>query len=234
MDWRAGLAFRQPICKPPSAGFSNGLKQTIRFSAKPNRSFDKQNQRNPMKGKIVQWHDEKGYGFIQIEDGNRKIFCHISDFAQRQPRPQEGEAVSFDIVSNEQGKFAAKRIRYIGRTAPDKSHARRRQNTHGRHGENRSSLGSLLASGLTLAFLGFIGYQIYQFAAAKFTPKQPNTPKAAPFSATSNASKYRCDGRTHCSQMTSCEEATWFLRNCAGTKMDGNGDGVPCEQQLCR
>lgn len=114
-----------------------------------------------MKGKIVQWHDEKGYGFIQIEDGNRKIFCHISDFVQRQPRPQEGEAVSFDVVSNEQGKFAAKRIRYIGRTAPDKSHARRRQNTHGRHGENRSSLGSLLASGLTLAFLGFIGYQIY-------------------------------------------------------------------------
>ena len=187
-----------------------------------------------MKGKIGQWHDEKGYGFIQIEDGNRKIFCHISDFVQRQPRPQEGEAVSFDVVSNEQGKFSAKRIRYIGRTAPDKSHARRRKNTHGRHGENRSSLGSLLASGITLAFLGFIGYQIYQFAAAKFTPKQPNTPKAAPFPAISNASKYRCDGRTYCSQMTSCEEATWFLRNCAGTKMDGNGDGVPCEQQLCR
>ncbi|AZR60817.1 excalibur calcium-binding domain-containing protein [Eikenella corrodens] len=44
----------------------------------------------------------------------------------------------------------------------------------------------------------------------------------------------RCDGRTHCSQMTSCEEATWFLRNCAGTEMDGDGDGIPCEQQLCR
>ncbi|WP_206501442.1 excalibur calcium-binding domain-containing protein [Eikenella corrodens] len=34
--------------------------------------------------------------------------------------------------------------------------------------------------------------------------------------------------------MTSCEEATWFLRNCAGTEMDGDGDGIPCEQQLCR
>ena len=58
-----------------------------------------------MKGKIVQWHDEKGYGFIQIEDNNRKVFCHISDFAQRQPRPQEGEAVSFDVVSNRAGKI---------------------------------------------------------------------------------------------------------------------------------
>lgn len=47
-------------------------------------------------------------------------------------------------------------------------------------------------------------------------------------------SGYRCDGRTHCSQMTSCAEATFFLRNCPGVKMDGNYDGVPCEQQWCK
>jgi hypothetical protein len=44
---------------------------------------------------------------------------------------------------------------------------------------------------------------------------------------------YRCDGRTHCSQMTSCAEATFFLRNCPGTRMDGDNDGVPCEGQWC-
>ena len=44
---------------------------------------------------------------------------------------------------------------------------------------------------------------------------------------------YACDGRTYCSQMTSCEEATFFLQNCPGTKMDGNNDGVPCEKQWC-
>jgi hypothetical protein len=48
------------------------------------------------------------------------------------------------------------------------------------------------------------------------------------------SSNYRCDGRTHCSQMTSCAEATFFLRNCPGTKMDGDNDGVPCETQWCR
>lgn len=47
------------------------------------------------------------------------------------------------------------------------------------------------------------------------------------------ASRFSCDGRTYCSQMTSCEEATFFLRNCPGVKMDGNNDGVPCEQQWC-
>lgn len=44
---------------------------------------------------------------------------------------------------------------------------------------------------------------------------------------------FRCDGRTHCSQMHSCAEATFFLNNCPGVKMDGNRDGVPCEKQWC-
>jgi len=47
------------------------------------------------------------------------------------------------------------------------------------------------------------------------------------------ADRTRCDGRTHCSQMTSCAEAKYFLRNCPNTRMDGNNDGVPCERQWC-
>lgn len=50
----------------------------------------------------------------------------------------------------------------------------------------------------------------------------------------SSGNQFRCDGRIYCSQMTSCEEATFFIRNCPGTKMDGNNDGVPCEKQWCR
>jgi Excalibur calcium-binding domain len=44
---------------------------------------------------------------------------------------------------------------------------------------------------------------------------------------------YHCDGRQYCSQMHSCAEATWFLKNCPTIKMDGDGDGVPCERQWC-
>lgn len=54
-----------------------------------------------------------------------------------------------------------------------------------------------------------------------------NTPSAA-------STSFKCDGRVYCSQMTSCAEATYFLKNCPGTKMDGNNDGVPCEKQWCR
>ena len=46
--------------------------------------------------------------------------------------------------------------------------------------------------------------------------------------------QFKCNGRTYCSQMTSCAEATYFLRNCPNTKMDGDNDGIPCEGQWCR
>ena len=52
-------------------------------------------------------------------------------------------------------------------------------------------------------------------------------------SSRSNNIGFTCDGRTHCSQMRSCAEATYFLNNCPNTQMDGDFDGIPCEQQWC-
>jgi len=46
-------------------------------------------------------------------------------------------------------------------------------------------------------------------------------------------SVYKCDGRTRCPQMTSCEEAKFFITHCPNTKMDGDKDGIPCEDQWC-
>jgi hypothetical protein len=64
------------------------------------------------------------------------------------------------------------------------------------------------------------------------TPARTTEPSPAPRASTSN-SAFRCDGRTRCTQMHSCEEATWFINHCPGTEMNGNHDGVPCEQQWC-
>ena len=56
--------------------------------------------------------------------------------------------------------------------------------------------------------------------------------KIIPAVAVSN--NYTCDGRKHCSQMHSCEEAKFFLQNCPNTKMDGDNDGTPCEDKWCK
>ena len=46
-------------------------------------------------------------------------------------------------------------------------------------------------------------------------------------------SNFRCRGKTYCSQMSSCEEATFYINNCPNTKMDGDGDGIPCRRKWC-
>ena len=45
---------------------------------------------------------------------------------------------------------------------------------------------------------------------------------------------FKCDGRQHCSQMKSYEEAKYFNSYCPNTKMDGDRDGIPCERQFNR
>ncbi len=57
--------------------------------------------------------------------------------------------------------------------------------------------------------------------------------KARPATPTMS-SAFHCDGRRFCSQMTSCAEAKYFFAHCPAVVMDGDGDGVPCEQQWCR
>ncbi|MDK4689679.1 thermonuclease family protein [Kingella negevensis] len=46
-------------------------------------------------------------------------------------------------------------------------------------------------------------------------------------------SRFSCDGRRFCKQMTSCAEARFYLTQCGVSRLDKDGDGVPCEN-LCR
>jgi hypothetical protein len=66
-------------------------------------------------------------------------------------------------------------------------------------------------------------------------PVSPNsgTPDRPTLAPVEPPARYRCDGRTYCSQMTSCAEAKYFLANCPGVKMDGDRNGIPCEKQWC-
>ena len=91
-----------------------------------------------------------------------------------------------------------------------------------------------------LAALAWYGYGKYKTMSApesaartELSPAGGAPSPAQDAAATTAASQFTCDGRTHCSQMTSCAEATYFLQHCPNTQMDGNNDGEPCEQQWC-
>lgn len=42
-----------------------------------------------------------------------------------------------------------------------------------------------------------------------------------------------CGSKRYCKQMSSCAEAKFYLNNCGLSRLDGDGDGVPCES-ICR
>lgn len=87
---------------------------------------------------------------------------------------------------------------------------------------------------VVLAGLAWAGYQKYQVRANETVAAATSiAPPAEPGPTPAATAAFKCDGRTKCSQMTSCAEATYFIQHCPATTMDGNNDGVPCERQWC-
>lgn len=90
-----------------------------------------------------------------------------------------------------------------------------------------------------LAWAAWQGYGEYKAKRLMASATESAAPTAAPLlhdnapGTSPTGPQFNCDGRTHCSQMTSCAEAIYFLRNCPGVKMDGDNDGIPCERQFC-
>lgn len=65
-------------------------------------------------GRLVEWFDDKGYGFIQPNDANKdRVFLHIKDFAQRGPRPIVGCALEYVVQLDGQGRFQARQVTYL-------------------------------------------------------------------------------------------------------------------------
>lgn len=94
-----------------------------------------------------------------------------------------------------------------------------------------------------LFFLALLGFIVW-FRTADDSYRQsivPNTaqmqsmsvpatsPSPVSIFATTKSNNFSCDGRQYCSQMRSRAEAEFFIRNCPNTKMDGDNDGDPCE-----
>lgn len=61
-----------------------------------------------MQNGVVKWFNaEKGYGFIQLEDGN-DVFVHYSAIQEDGFKTlDEGQEVSFEVVEGERGPQAA-------------------------------------------------------------------------------------------------------------------------------
>jgi cold shock CspA family protein len=177
-------------------------------------------------GTLSSWNDDRGFGFIAPTHGGAEVFVHISAFPRDRSRPTVGEKVAYELGRGKKGQPQAVKVyRQAVGLPSERDGASRRP-----HRKRASSLPVLI--GVVLVFaVGALGYS--RVRQRDLAPTQSSAAQPEGTQATEPVRNFKCDGRTHCSQMTSCAEARFFLKNCPDTKMDGNHDGVPCEQQWC-
>jgi len=178
-----------------------------------------------IEGTLSKWNDDRGFGFITPTQGGQEIFVHVSAFPKDGVRPSLGEQLTFEIEIDNNGKKRAKNLLCPQRPSAVRTTPSRRTSSSPR--KERPGLFGRVVPLLIVVGLGVYGYEEYS---RRNAPLPASSPKPEVQEVSAN---YRCDGRIHCSQMTSCAEATFFLRNCPNVRMDGNNDGVPCEQQWC-
>ena len=66
---------------------------------------------NKQQGHIKKWQDDKGFGFIETQNGD-SIFFHINEFKARR-RPEVGEPVVFTFGQDNQGRMQAKDVQEL-------------------------------------------------------------------------------------------------------------------------
>jgi CspA family cold shock protein len=63
------------------------------------------------RGTVKWFNTQKGYGFIQPQDGGKDVFVHISAVERAGlPGLNEGQTVEFELVSN-RGKTSAENLK---------------------------------------------------------------------------------------------------------------------------
>ncbi|MFM9834659.1 MAG: cold shock domain-containing protein [Methylophilaceae bacterium] len=183
-------------------------------------------------GKIVKWFDDKGFGFIAQDGTNEQIFVHISVFEKGQLRPNIGEVVSYEVANDIKKGLQAYKVKYANRPSTQSRYSEKAYKLN-----NRVNLFKWICIVALLLISPYL-YKKVSFPKWQETQEQQGLKESQPAQhkqvvPISNNQSFQCAGKTRCTEMSSCEEAKFYLNNCPGTIADGDGDGIPCEDQWC-
>jgi uncharacterized membrane protein YsdA (DUF1294 family)/cold shock CspA family protein len=70
-------------------------------------------------GKLSNWKDDKGFGFITPNGGGQQVFVHINAFSNRRRRPVGTELVTYEVMFDAKGRAQAASVAFVGERIPD-------------------------------------------------------------------------------------------------------------------
>jgi hypothetical protein len=143
------------------------------------------------------------------------MFLHTSDFSERHKRPEIGDLVTYEIGKGDRGRMKAIAAAFTVRPCPSVPRPRRSR-------QQGTDFMRNVAMTVAIFTVGYAGYEYLPKFIRSFAPPQSQVEE-----------EFQCSGKTRCTQMRSCEEATFYLKNCPNTTMDRDHDGIPCEDHWC-
>ena len=61
-------------------------------------------------GKIFDWKDEQGYGFVLPNGGGQKAFVHIKNYSIQSGRPANGDLITYELLTDDKSRLYANHI----------------------------------------------------------------------------------------------------------------------------
>jgi len=95
--------------------FSPNLERTGCAAARPHYPHVTEKKSYMTKGTVKWFNGQKGFGFIQPDDGGKDVFVHISAVERAgMTNLNEGQKVSFEVVADRRsGKSSADNLRAV-------------------------------------------------------------------------------------------------------------------------
>lgn len=64
-------------------------------------------------GRLTEWNDDRGFGFITPLDGGPRVFVHVSEFPRDKRRPVAMDLVTFSMGKDQQGRPCAQEVLFL-------------------------------------------------------------------------------------------------------------------------
>lgn len=171
-----------------------------------------------LQGRIIEWDDERGFGFIVQNGASARTFLHVSAFRKRHGRPLLGSLVTYEIRRDDKGRIQATAAELTGAKSS-------RQRSGG-------AFSSAIVGLALLLVLGYMGYVRISNPGSTISASVYKIVSAR--DALRSHPEFQCKPeKNSCSKMASCAEALFHQEQCKVPNMDGDRDGIPCEQQWC-
>ena len=66
------------------------------------------------KGRLTEWQDDRGFGFITPKAGGERVFVHIKSFTSRHRRPIGDELVTYELKRDPKGRLQGANVTFSG------------------------------------------------------------------------------------------------------------------------